>query len=140
MNTAAVSFEATVLREIASAVEHRRKAIRYHGELECGRTIEDSVERLNLDFIAIRGFRVRLSLWPDGMLWLGITKPGPRRTGGWTFYDEFHSQFGGLDAGDVIERFEQTIHSPTQARDLWPASDDGSEETKFAMNFVIRLL
>ena len=130
MSTLAASpFESVLLREISSAVEHRGKAIRYHGELECSRAVEDSIERLNLDFTAILGFRVRLSVWPDGVLWLGLTEPGPRRTGGWAYRDEFHSHLCGLEAHNVVERFEQSIHSPTQARDFWPASHDKTRNT-----------
>ena len=130
MKTPAASpFESALLREIASAVERRGKAIRYHGDLECSRAVEDSIERLNVDFAAILGFRVRLSIWSDGVLWLGITKPGPKSTGGWAYRDEFHSHLDSLDAHGVVERFEQTIHSPTQARGFWPASDDETRNT-----------
>jgi hypothetical protein len=114
-------FECRLLHDIASAVERRGKAIRYHGALECGRAVEDSIERLNVDFKGISGFRVRLSIWADGALWIGITKPGPGRTSGWAYRDEFRSHLGGLDTHNVVERFEQTIHSPTEARSFWPA-------------------
>ena len=130
MNTSARSpFESALLREIANGVEQRGKAIRYHGELECSRVVEDSIERLNVDFTATVGCRVRLSVWPDGALWLGITEPGARRTGGWAYRDEFHSHLDGLDAHSVVERFEQTIHSPTQARGFWPESHDETRNT-----------
>jgi len=122
-------FESDRLHGIAHAVAQRGKAIRYHGDLECRRAIEDFGERLNVDFTAIGGFCVRLSIWTDGVLWLGITKPGPRRVGGWAHYDPFHSHLGDLDAPDVLdvldvlERFEQTIQSPTQAREILATQD-----------------
>src|SRR6185436_17017215 len=104
-----VTFESALLNDIASAIERRGKAIRYRGELKCSGAVEDSVERLNVDFTAISGFRVRLSVWPDGALWLGITEPGSKRAGGWKYRDEFHSLLQGLDAYGVVARFEQTI-------------------------------
>ncbi len=130
MKTPAPStFESELLREIASAVERRGKAIRYHGRLKYSRFFENSIERINLDFAGILGFRVRLSIWSDGVLWLGITKPGPRRIGGWAYRDEFHSHVDSLDTNAFVERFEQTIHSPTQARSIWPASQDETQNT-----------
>ena len=77
-----VTFESALLRDIVSGLERRGKAIRYRGELECSRVVEDSTERLNVDFAAISRFRVRLGVWPDGALWVGITEPGVKRTGG----------------------------------------------------------
>ncbi|MES2921874.1 MAG: hypothetical protein V4819_10015 [Verrucomicrobiota bacterium] len=97
--------------------------------MECSHAVEDSIERLNVDFTATLSFRVRLSIWADGALWLGITKPGPRRTGGWAYRDEFHGHLEGLDAHGVVERFEQTIHSPTQARGFWPTLHDETQDT-----------
>ena len=135
MNTLVTSpFESALLRQIADGFERRGKAIRYHGELECSRAVEDSIERLNVDFTAIVGCRVRLSVWSDGVLWLGITEPGPRRTGGWAYRNEFHSHLDSLDACSVVERFEQTIHSPRQARGFWPASQDETKTPNQSLN------
>lgn len=114
-----LSFESGILSDIARAFELRGKAIRYHGELRCSGTAEDSVERLNVDFKGSSGFRVRLSIWPDKVLWLGITKPGPSRAGGWAFRDEFHGHLEDRGAPDVVERFERTVHSPREARSFW---------------------
>jgi hypothetical protein len=118
-------FESDLLWDIALAVARRGKAIRYHGTLELSRADEE-FERLNLDFTDVLGFRVRLSIWSDSVVWLGITKRGPRRTGasGWAYRDEFHSRLDDLTPHDVVERFEQTIQSPAEARNLWPACSD----------------
>jgi hypothetical protein len=121
-------LESDLLWEVAVAVARRGKAIRYHGSLDFSRAVED-YERLNLDYTSSLRFRVRLSIWSDGALWLGITKPGPSRTGGWGYCDEFHSRLGDLVAQDVAERFEQTIHSPTEARSFWPAISDETQST-----------
>ena len=122
-------FESALLHVIASAIERRGKTIRYHGRLECSRAVEDSGERLNVDFAGILPFRVRLSIWADGVFWLGITSPGPRRKGGWAHRSEAHGHLDGLDEHDVLERFEQTIHTPEEAQTFWPAS---SNETRNA--------
>lgn len=107
-----------------SSVERRGKAIRYHGDLEFSRSVEDSFERLNVDYAATRGFRVRMSIWSDGVCWLGITKPGPRRTGGWEYCESFYSHLESVSEEGVVERFEQTIHSPAEASTFWPLSDN----------------
>jgi hypothetical protein len=125
-------FESALLQEIASAVEHRSKAIRYHGDLKCSRAVNDSIECLNVAFTTLIRFRLRLCCWPDGVLWLSVTKPGPRRTGGWAYCDEVHSHVGGLEVLNVVERIEKTIHTPTQARNFWPASQD---EARPALDF-----
>lgn len=119
MNAIDSRFESALLHAIAVAVERRGKAIRYHGELECTRDIEATGERLNIDFTGLDRFHVRISVWADAVLWIGITQPGPNRTGGWKFYDEFNSEVTELDAAEIVERFEQTIHSPTHARRFW---------------------
>ena len=113
-------FESALLHGIATAIEGRGKAIRYHGKLQCSRVVEDSGERLNADFTAQLHFRVRLSIWADGIFWLGVTVSGPRRSGGWAHCDEFHGQLQSQCAREVLERFEQTIHSPAEARSFWP--------------------
>ena len=117
-------FESALLHNIASAIERRGKAIRYHGRLECSRNIEDSSERLNIDFAAILRFRVRLSVWANGVFWLGITMPGSRRAEGLAHRSEAHGHLGGLEADDVLERIEKTILSPAQAQTFWPTSDE----------------
>ena len=111
---------AALLHDIASAIERRGKAIRYHGRLECSRAVEAPLERLNVDYDGLLSTHVRVSIWSDGQLWLCVTQPGPRRTGGWELYDEFRSHVAEFDGADVSQRFEQTIHSPTRARDFWP--------------------
>jgi hypothetical protein len=121
-------FESALLWDIAIAVARRGKAIRYHGSLEPSRAVEDC-ERLNLDFIGVSDFRVRLSIWSDAVIWLGITKPGPKQAGGWAYRDEFHSHLGDLTPQGVVERFEQTVHSPTEARSFWPAFSDETRNT-----------
>jgi hypothetical protein len=69
-------FESAQLAAIAAAFESRGKAIRYQvrsfvieRELEGG---DDACERLNIDLQRpVDRARLRLSLWPDGVLWFG---------------------------------------------------------------------
>ncbi len=121
-------FESALLWDIAIAMARRCKAIRNHGSLESSRAVEDR-ERLNLDFTGLSGFRVRLSIWSDAVIWLGITKPGPKHAGGWAYRDEFHSRLGDFTAQGVVERFEQTVHSPTEARSCWSVFSDEPRNT-----------
>lgn len=121
-------FDSDILWDIAIAVARCGKAIRNWGTLELSRAIEE-FERLNLDFTGTSRFQVRLSIWSDRTLWLGVTKPGPRGAGGWDYRDEFHSRLAGLGPHDVVERFEQTIHSPTEVRTFWPAFSNETQNT-----------
>jgi hypothetical protein len=112
-------FESAFLNEIAAAFEARSKAIRYRGELVLSREMEESGERLNVDFDGLRGFRTRLSIWTDGVFWLGNTKPGPKREGGWAFKDELAGNLAAGNVTEVVARFEQTISGPAAAREYW---------------------
>ena len=113
-------FESSLLHEIATAIELRSKAIRYHGHLACSRETEESRERLNVDFSDSFRRHVRLSIWTDGQLWLCVTQPGPNRTGGWALNHELRSHIAEFDGEEVCRRFEQTIHEPAEARTFWP--------------------
>lgn len=127
-NLAVPDFESDVLWDIAIAVARRGKAIRKWGTIESSRAV-DEFERFNLDFSGISRFNVRLSIWSNGALWVGVTKPGPSRTGGWGYRTEFHSRLTGLGPADIVERFEQTIQSPTEVRTFWPAFSDETQNT-----------
>src|SRR5437879_1181008 len=78
------TFDAPLLRDIAAAFRRRRKAIAYCAGLSCGREFTESAagaaERLNLDAGALR-----LSAWPDGVMWLAVCVRGSGRGAGWAF-------------------------------------------------------
>jgi hypothetical protein len=114
-------FDSDLLFEIASAIQRRGKAIRSHGKLKCTRELESPFERLNVDFHDILGRTVRLCVWSDGHLWLCVTQPGPRRTGGWALRIELRSHVAEFDGPEFCRRFFQTIHSPTEVRSFWPS-------------------
>lgn len=114
-----IQFESAFLTEIVTAFEQRGKAIRYHGELKLSRDLEESGERLNVDHEGLDRCRVRLSIWADGVFWMGMTQPGPRREGGWAFKDEFSGNLRDKNAARVVVRFEETINGPGGARKYW---------------------
>jgi hypothetical protein len=106
-------FAAPVLRDVAAAFLRRRKAIRYHGRLGCGRdfseTATGSHERLDLDFDGLLGLRLRLCLWEDGTLWLRACLRRPGRNQGWAFCDHFDADWHDLAAAEVVAKFEATM-------------------------------
>lgn len=113
-------FESEFLCGVVEAFERRGKAIRYHGRLQYSRAVEDAGERLNVDFANLAAVRIRLSIWQDGIIWLGVTKPGARREGGWLLNLGFHSQAAGSSGPEICRRFEQTLAQPADAPDFWP--------------------
>jgi hypothetical protein len=99
-------FDSALLVDIYDAAERRGKAIRYQGTMECSREVARGIERLNIDVAMIHSVRLRFSVWPDGAFWLGITQPGPRRTGGWRMNEQFEGTVARLTPSDVIARLE----------------------------------
>ena|SRR5689334_19310059 len=117
-------FDSAFLHEVACAIQRRSKAIRYHGRLECSREVEEGGERLNFDFDG-HFVCIRLSIWWDGVMWLSVTQPGPRRTGGWSLCIQFHSHVAEFDGYEICRCFEQTIAHPVNARSFWPSFSSG---------------
>lgn len=113
------TFDSLLLGRIFEAVERGGKAIRYHGKLECTREVEQTTERLNIDVVTIDSVHVRLITWPDGAFWLGVTKPGPRREGGWEIYEQVEGTLVELPPSEIVSRLESTITSPTDAQRIW---------------------
>ena len=113
------TFDSAVLGKIFEAVERRGKAIRYHGTLECTRDVEQASERLNIDVAMIDSVRLRLSIWPNGAFCLIVTKPGPRRRGGWEIYEKVEGTLPELPHSEIVSRLESTMISPTDATHIW---------------------
>jgi|GEM_PF-5422920 len=113
------TFDSAFLGEVFDAVQRRRKAIRYHGTLECSRDVEQGSERLNVDVAATDSVRLRLIIWPDGAFWLAVTKPGPSRTGGWQIYEQIEGALAELPPPEIVARLESTMNSPTAAPRIW---------------------
>lgn len=102
--SASLPFESDWLLWIYGAVMARGKGIRYHGTLKCSRQTDDTIERLNVDV----GRRFRLSVWADGVACLVVDR------------DMFHSEIGGLEPTEVVDRLKKTILDRTSARTFWP--------------------
>lgn len=117
------TFDSLLLGRILEAVEGRGKAIRYHGTLECTRQVEQTSERLNIDVVTIDRVHLRLSIWPDGVFWLGVFKPGPRRDGGWEIHEQVQGTLVELPPSEIVARLESTMSSPTDAQRTWHSKD-----------------
>jgi hypothetical protein len=102
------TFDAPLLREIATAFLRRRKAIAYHSGLSCEREFSESaagaVERLNL----VAG-DLRLSAWSDGVMWLAVSVRGFGRSAGWSFKDSFHGDVQDVSAETMVGMVEATL-------------------------------
>jgi hypothetical protein len=122
-------FEAPLLQEIAAAFSRRRKAIAYSAGLSCTREFSESasgvVERLNLD---LRAGDLRVSVWADGLMWLGIAIPKLGRNAGWAFQDSFHGDTRDISPATLVAMVEATllqqlgsdqIGERQRLRDLW---------------------
>ena len=116
-------FEAPLLQAIAAAFLRRRRALRYHGSLECGRetseTPDGAIERLNLDHGA--NPQLRLSVWADGAMWLRACSARPGREGGWSFLYHFHGQVNAVSPEEIVRLFEES-----RLVSYWP--EDGRGE------------
>jgi hypothetical protein len=113
-------FESAFLHEVATAIERRGKAIRYHSSLKCSRDVGESGECLKVEHTGLFRISVRLFIWSDGAIWLSVTQPGPNRTGGWALHHELRSHVAEFDGPEVCRRFERTIARPRNATSLWP--------------------
>jgi len=109
------TFDSAFPGAVFDAVQGRRKAIRYHGTLECSRDVEQGSERLNVDVAATDSVRLHLSIWPDGAFWLAVTKPGPSRTGGWQIHEEIEGRWPSFRR----RRSSRALNSPTDAPRIW---------------------
>ena len=105
------TFDSPLLREIAGAFLRRRKAIAYRVGLSCEREFSESaagaVERLNLE-----AGDLRLSAWPDGVMWLAVCVRGFGRGAGWAFKDTFHGDVQDVSAEALVGMVEATLALP----------------------------
>ena len=106
-------FSDSLLRRCATAFRHRGKAIRYK---TCAFALEralerDGTERLNVDASTPcdRPTQLRVSVWPDGVLWFRAAQPGPSAKGGWAFLLAFHGQMADLTVGDLVALYEESL-------------------------------
>ena len=107
------TFDSPLLRRIADAFVRRRKAIRYKSkELLFEKELDEQdgrrYERLNIQVSRWeqRPTQIRLSIWEDSVLWLGVHQPAKR---GWAFKMEFHGHVEAIAPAEVVGLFEETM-------------------------------
>lgn len=105
------TFDAVPLREIAAAIQRRRKALAYHRGLTCGREFSESaagaVERLNLEV-----GHLRLCIWADGVMWLAVCIRGFGPGSGWVFKETFHGDTYDVSGEALVGMIEATLALP----------------------------
>jgi len=101
-------FDAQLLQSVAAAFLRRRQAIAYHTGLSCEREFSESsteiIERLNLNV-----GHLRLCVWADGVMWLGVCVRGFGRDAGWAFKDTFHGDVQDVSAESLVGMVEATL-------------------------------
>lgn len=124
------TFDSPLLRRIVEAFGKRRKAIRHKtSELTCERELDEQdgkpYERLNIQVgrLEKRPTRVRLSIWEDYGLWLGVHQPAKR---GWAFKIEFHGHVESIGPDEVVRIFEETMSLASEVS----RSDKSEDEIK----------
>jgi hypothetical protein len=119
------TFDAPLLRGVASAFLSRRKPLRYQDGLRRGREFSETAggvwERFDLD---LRGGHIRLSVWADGGLWVSVCVPGRGRHTGWSFHGDMrdvspHALVGMVEATLALPFGEDPPRERERLRDLW---------------------
>ncbi len=121
-------FASVWLQAIAAAFFARRRAIRYRARSFAITRGEDAAsERLDVDLetIAARPTNVRLSLWSDGLAWVGVSRTRPGASG---IRFAFHARCEATDPRVLCAVFERSI-------DIAPGvdGDDAGREAFLAL-------
>ena len=108
-----VSFESPLLRAVVAVFLRRGRAIRYRPRsFELSRGIEATAdgtrERLNLDLhpLGPRSAKLRLSLWPDGVAWICVSRAHSKASG---IRGALHLTCDGVTPVDLCALFERSI-------------------------------
>lgn len=104
-------FDAPLLIQIAGAFARRRKAIAYRAGLACEREFTEAAdgvyERLNLE-----SGNLRLCIWSDGVMWLGVSVRRSGQGAGWAFQDAFHGHVMDVSGESLVAMLEATLSLP----------------------------
>ncbi len=114
-----LAFDSPLLTRTLEAMERRGKAIRYSSVLKCSREIRKGLEQLNVNLRSADQLRLRFSLWPDGVFWLSVNKPGPGRKAGWQINKQVEGTIGQWTPSEIAERVEATMTTPTDLSRIW---------------------
>lgn len=106
-------FRSPFLVAVEAAFSSRRKAISYHTHsFKISREVEDTgtepPERLNIDIETLESpeSQVRLSVWPDGVLWFRACQPGKQ---GWRFLVAFSGHLESPVPSQMVDWFEASL-------------------------------
>lgn len=121
-------FASAWLQAVAAAFVARRRAIRYRARSFAVTRAEDTAsERLDVDLetIAARPTKLRLSLWSDGLAWVGVSRTRPGACG---IRFAFHARCEATDPRVLCALFERSI-------DIAPGidGDDAGREAFLAL-------
>jgi hypothetical protein len=122
-------FDAPLLRDLAVALARRRRAIRNHTTGRAGWSCEQEFselaaatsERLNLDLRLGEGL-LRVNVWADGGLWVGLSVAAAGRNAGWAFQDQLHGSVLDVSPATLVAMVEATI-----AESFRPGESDPAE-------------
>lgn len=111
--------KSALLATLLRAFERRGKAIRYKTRrlVMTAETERDGIERLNVDVEAFgpRHVQVRLSIWQNGQLYLGVHRSAPGGRG-WDYAIQLTGQLRPRPAADVVRSFEETLEASSPAQ------------------------
>lgn len=117
------SFRTTFLNTIAAAIARRSKSLKYHAaHFACSRvvTAEGEVLHVDMDTFEPRSTRLRLMIWDDGHVWLGVHQPNPSAVGGWAFALVRSGNLLRVAPDDVVRMIEgpgSAVHGATRSPD-----------------------
>lgn len=106
------AFDSQLLDSIAAAIARRAKSLKYGtASFACSRDAESAGEvlRLEIDSLEARRTQLRVMIWQDGHLWLGIHRPNPRREAGWEIALERSGSVRELDPLEIAKMIERTL-------------------------------
>jgi len=105
-------FDNALLDQIGVALGQRIKPMRKAAvaTLVVARDLGDHGERLTLDLVTRVGrCQVRLRVWTDAHLFLGLHEPAPGRNAGWAFAYTARGDVSALSATRLVAKLERTL-------------------------------
>lgn len=114
---------APALRQIASALGLRAKAIKYQSsQFGCTRKIDDGDERLNIDSRRYDSTQIRLSVWSSGEAWVSVHRRAAGAGAGWAVSFSGRGNLMEATPTQVVDLYEQTMEvsgQPERLRVIW---------------------
>lgn len=101
-------FDDALLQGVSSAFLRRRKAIAYQRGLACERDFSESATEV-VECIHLIAAHLRLVVWANGGLWVGVFVRAAGRNAGWAFRDSFYGNMLDVSAETLLAMFEATL-------------------------------